>query len=113
MFATQLTLFIDDLAGTIPNDVPRRNHLLRRFVDLPLHDDGGAVHFRPVGQSFVVGHVGEPDADLCLVAAVPDEAPHVDLATLLVLAGRPLGHLGVAAERQHCGLCNSSMNHVL
>ena len=100
----QLTLFIDDLSARVPDDVLGLRLAVGRYVYRPLHDDGGAVHIRPVGQAFIINHVGQPQSDLCLVAVVPNKASHVDLATFFMLAGRPFCHLGVAAERQHCSL---------
>ena len=101
----ELTLFVDDPTARALHDVPRVDlPAAGRHVDGALHDDGGAVDVGAEGEARVVDHVGQPHAHLRLGAAVTDEAPHVDLAALPGLARPPLGHPGVAAERQHHGL---------
>ena len=56
LLASKLTLFIDDLAARVPDDMLR----LSLSVYRPLQDDGGSVHFGPVGR---VGKNESVDSD--------------------------------------------------
>ena len=95
----RLLLLVDDLAGGVPDKVVRLRLALGRYVDHSLDDDGAAENLGLVGLLFA--HVGQPHADLGLVAAVPDEGLHV---------GRPLGGRGVATQREHRGLNDGTLS---